>query len=245
MRELNQIRDAVLSALRAEALTALEAYPDQWAKRYDCPVAAVAVETAESRTVGFCNYLGEVSDPETGQVRELYGKQLDAVIAVDIRGPRAADCERGCETAAEILLGGLPAGIHPGELTWEALAWERETEQFLRRGRLQCRAYFLAQTEDEETMFLDFRYSSGYSTSPSSQQIRSVRPGWIHSCSIRVSLTSVVFPLSRKPVHTNKGTTVIFITFRFIFFALFYERWKSTASSSSFRSVPITHRRPV
>ena len=87
MRELNQIRDAVLSALRAEALTALEAYPDQWAKRYDCPVAAVAVETAESRTVGFCNYLGEVSDPETGQVRELYGKQLDAVIAVDIRGP--------------------------------------------------------------------------------------------------------------------------------------------------------------
>ena len=164
MRELNQIRDAVLSALRAEALTALEAYPDQWAKRYDCPVAAVAVETAESRTVGVCNYLGEVSDPETGQVRELYGKQLDAVIAVDIRGPRAADCERGCETAAEILLGGLPAGIHPGELTWEALAWERETEQFLRRGRLQCRAYFLAQTEDEETMFLDFRLKGAVTT---------------------------------------------------------------------------------
>ena len=29
MRELNQIRDAVLSALRAEALTAFEAYPHQ------------------------------------------------------------------------------------------------------------------------------------------------------------------------------------------------------------------------
>ena len=72
--------------------------------------------------------------------------------------------ERFRETAAEILLGGLPAGIHPGELTWEALAWERETEQFLRRGRLQCRAYFLAQTEDEETMFLDFRLKGAVTT---------------------------------------------------------------------------------
>ena len=156
MRELNQIRDAVVSALQAEGLNALTAYPDLRAMRCACPVAAVAVETAESRTVGFCNYLGEVTDPKTGAVREQYGKQLDAVIAVEIRGGRAADCEQGCETAAEVLLGGLPAGIRPGELSWEALSWERETELFLRRGRLQCRAFFLAQTENETTMFLDF-----------------------------------------------------------------------------------------
>ena len=114
MRELNQIRDAVVSALQAEGLNALAAYPDLRAMRCACPVAAVAVETAESRTVGFCNYLGEVTDPKTGAVREQYGKQLDAVIAVEIRGGRAADCEQGCETAAEVLLGGLPAGIRPG-----------------------------------------------------------------------------------------------------------------------------------
>ena len=63
MRELSQIRDAVVSALAAEGVAALDAYPDQRARRYGCPVAAVAVETAESRTVGFCNYLGEVSIP--------------------------------------------------------------------------------------------------------------------------------------------------------------------------------------
>ena len=145
MRELNQIRDAVVTALRAAGLCTLASYPDQRARRYAGPVAAVAVDTAESRTVGFCNYLGEVSDPETGQVRELYGKQ------------RAADCETGCETAAEVLLGGLPSGIRPGELSWEALSWERGTESFLRRGRLQCRAWFQAQTEDGNTMFLDFQ----------------------------------------------------------------------------------------
>ena len=156
MRELNQIRDAVVAALQAAGLCALASYPDQRAKRYAGPVAAVAVETAESRTVGFCNYLGEVSDPKTGQVRELYGKQLDAVISVEVRGERAADCEAGCETAAEVLLGGLPSGIRPGELSWEALSWERGTESFLRRGRLQCRAYFQAQTADETAVFLDF-----------------------------------------------------------------------------------------
>ena len=118
MRELSQIRDAVVSALAAEGVAALDAYPDQRARRYGCPVAAVAVETAESRTVGFCNYLGEVFDAETGAPRELYGKQLEAVISVEIRGQRAADCEQGCETAAEVLLGRLPAGIRPGELNW-------------------------------------------------------------------------------------------------------------------------------
>ena len=51
MRELSQIRDAVVSALAAEGVAALDAYPDQRARLYGCPVAAVAVETAESRTV--------------------------------------------------------------------------------------------------------------------------------------------------------------------------------------------------
>ena len=109
MRELSQIRDAVVSALAAEGVAALDAYPDQRARRYGCPVAAVAVETAESRTVGFCNYLGEVFDTGAGAPRELYGKQLEAVISIEIRGQRAADCEQGCETAAEVLLGRLPA----------------------------------------------------------------------------------------------------------------------------------------
>ena len=80
MRELSQIRDAVVSALAAEGMAALDAYPDQRARRYGCPVAAVAVETAESRTVGFCNYLGEVFDTGAGAPRELYGKQLAKIL---------------------------------------------------------------------------------------------------------------------------------------------------------------------
>jgi len=156
MKELAQVRRTVLEALQGAGLTALEAYPDSRARVYEGPVAAVAVGAAEGRTVGFCNYLGEVRDPESGEVRELYGKQLEGEITVDIRAQRAADCERGCQRAAEVLLGGLPAGVRPGELRWEALSWERSTGMFLRRGSLRCQAVFTAQSREDGAAFLDF-----------------------------------------------------------------------------------------
>ena len=68
------------------------------------------------------------------------------------------------KAAAEGLLERLPAGIRPGELNWEALTWERETGLFLRRGRLRCRAYFLARAEEGDTVFLDFRLKGAVTT---------------------------------------------------------------------------------
>ena len=75
---------------------------------------------------------------------------------MDVRAERAADCEMGGETAASALLGKLPEGIRPGELSWEALAWEKQTGLFLRRGKLRCEALFLAEAGDEGPEFLDF-----------------------------------------------------------------------------------------
>lgn len=156
MRELTQVRDAVTAALQRAGLAALTAFPDASARGYEGAVAAVAVGAVQGQAMGFCNYLGEVRDPETGAVREVYGRQLEGVVTVDIRGRRAADCETGCGVAAETLLEGLPAGIRPGELRWEALAWERETGMFLRRGKLQCRAVFTAAVPEEGEQFVDF-----------------------------------------------------------------------------------------
>lgn len=155
VKELTQIRRAVISALQAAEMTALEAFPAGRAKAYGDPVAAVGVGAAKCRAMSFCNYLGEI-ETAGGAVKELYGKQIEGVIAVDIRGHGAADCESGCETAAEVLLGGLPSGIRPGELTWEALCWEKETGMFLRRGQLRCQALFLAQASEDGLPFSDF-----------------------------------------------------------------------------------------
>jgi hypothetical protein len=85
-----------------------------------------------------------------------YGKVLDAEILVDVRGRQAALCQSGCETAADVLLGGLPGGIRCGELAWEGLQWEKETELFLRRGKLACRAVFVAKGSEDGGAFLDF-----------------------------------------------------------------------------------------
>ena len=156
MKELTAIRDAVLSALGDAGLTALAAFPAEEARRYSGAVAAVAVDTAESKTVGFCNYLGEAWDEVAGTVREFYGKRLEATITVEIRGAQAAVCDGGAESAAEVLLGGLPSGIRPGELSWEGICWEKETGMFLRRGRLQCQAGLVAQSIGTDPMFLDF-----------------------------------------------------------------------------------------
>lgn len=156
MKELQEIREQVRSALEEAGLPAVTAFPDRRAREYPGAVAAVSVGAAQGKNLGFCNYLGEVWDQESGTVRELYGKRLDAEITVEVRGVRAAVCEEGCETAAEVLLGGLPSGIRPGELSWEALTWERESEAFLRRGRLRCEALFVARSSEEADAFLDF-----------------------------------------------------------------------------------------
>ncbi len=155
MKELRQIRDAVISALRAGGLKAEAAFPEKWAAERKTPLATVAVGAAEGRALGLGGYLGEVRDG-SGRVREVYGRRLEGVITVDLRAERAADCDSGGETAAAVLMSGLPEGIRPGELSWEALAWEKQTGLFLRRGRLKCEALFLAESGDGETEFLDF-----------------------------------------------------------------------------------------
>lgn len=156
MKELMQISQAVIDALSEAGVQAMAAFPPERVKQYDGAVAAVSVGTAEGKAVGFCNYLGQVWDEEAGTVEELYGKQLEAVITVEIRAARASLCEEGCAAAAEVLLGGLPVGIRAGELNWEAIYWEKATGMFLRRGGLRCQAVFTARSQEDGTAFLDF-----------------------------------------------------------------------------------------
>ena len=157
MREMTQIRDAVIRSLQEGGLQAVASFPAERMKDYHKPVATVDVGAVESGVLGFCNYLGEAYDPERGTVQELYGKVLDAEILVDIRGRQAALCQSGCETAADVLLGRLPGGIRCGELAWEGLKWEKETELFLRRGKLGCQAVFVARSGEDGGTFLNFQ----------------------------------------------------------------------------------------
>ena len=72
MKELRQMRDAVISALRAGGLAAEAAFPGKWAAERKTPLATVAVGAAEGLALGFCGYLGEARG-EDGEAREVYG----------------------------------------------------------------------------------------------------------------------------------------------------------------------------
>ena len=84
MKELRQMRDAVISALRAGGLAAEAAFPGKWAAERKTPLATVAVGAAEGLALGFCGYLGETQGRD-GQVREVYGKRLEGIVNLDIR----------------------------------------------------------------------------------------------------------------------------------------------------------------
>lgn len=155
MRELTSIRDAVISAFGSAGLKAMPAYPAERAG--DClgAVAAVSVESVESRAAGLTGYLGQEADG-AGGVREIYGKRLEGIICADIWARRASVCQTGCEIAEAALLEGLPSGIRPGELSWEAIRYERESGMFARRCRLKCRAFFTASRQEDGPAFLEF-----------------------------------------------------------------------------------------
>lgn len=153
MKELRQIRDAVIGALEKEGLAAEAAFPSKWTG--EGPLVTVAVGTMEGKNVGLSGYLGEVREP-SGAVREVYGKRLAGTVCVHVWARGAAVCEESGERAAAVLLGALPAGIRPGELAWEGLSWDRKTGLFVRRGTLRCEALFLAEGGEETEEFLDF-----------------------------------------------------------------------------------------
>lgn len=155
MNGLGQICAAVIVALQEAGITAVNAYQGV-AKRYDGPVAAVDVESAAESASGMGNYLGQIVDPKTGEVKELYGWQMDAKILLEVRAPSAAACEQAMETAAGVLLGGLPSGLRPQEISWAGISWDKRSGMFLRKGILRCKAFFTAESGEEAGTLLDF-----------------------------------------------------------------------------------------
>lgn len=155
MNGLNQVRDAVIAALKGAGLTAVPAF-EGVAKAYQGPVAAVDVAAAEGKSVGLCGYLGEKRDQKTGDVRELYGVQMEVTISVGVRAEGAGQCETAMETAAGALMEKLPAGLKLGKMSWGGIAWDKATGMFLRKGSAACKAVFLAEDAGEKGTLLDF-----------------------------------------------------------------------------------------
>ena len=156
MRGLEQVRQAVIDALRAAGLTAIPAFAGQ-AAQYDSAVVAVDVGAVSGKPAARGSYLGGTHDPGVGTVRELYGCRLDLTLTLGVWAPKGADCETACETAAETLLtGGLPSGLRLGEQRWEGVSWDKSNKLFLRKGQAEAKGFFIAVVDEESASLIDF-----------------------------------------------------------------------------------------
>lgn len=154
-----QVKAALISALEQQGLKALPADRADWAKSYDRPVAAVGLRTGESRAASMASYLGQRTDPATLIPREVYGLKSELTLSLDLYSPPemgAAGCDEALEVLHEALLIGLPSGLRVTGLRWEEARWDEAVDMFLRRGSLDCEAYFLASPSEDGNVLTDF-----------------------------------------------------------------------------------------
>ena len=87
MTGLNQVKEAILSALEGAGLTALGRFGTQAERSYTGPVAVIGVAQAAGKPMGLGGYLGTVYDPDAGTEREIYGRMLEVTVSVDVYAP--------------------------------------------------------------------------------------------------------------------------------------------------------------
>lgn len=156
---LDQVKAAIIDSLENAGVAAKAAFEPEWAKEYGSPVVAVGFRSGESRSDALSCYLGQQLDDETQVCREVYGMRLDLTLSLDIYAPAsegAAGCERALETLHQVMLSGLPSGLKPESLQWEAIGWDEATGMFLRKGNLACHAHFIAKTAEDGELLSDF-----------------------------------------------------------------------------------------
>lgn len=159
MSALEQVKTALKEAVESAGGRAVLAFPPEEAKRYDVPVVAVGLRTGESRGAALQSYLGLRTDPDTLLSREVYGMRLELTVSLDVYAPAslgAAGCDGALETLHTAVLRELPRGLAPGELKWEDAVWDGDTAMFLRKGSLQCAAFFTAERSEDGEAFTDF-----------------------------------------------------------------------------------------
>ena len=158
MTAIGQVKSALMQAIAAAGCAAVGAYDTERLKRYDTAVAAVGARGARITTAGMADYLGQRRDEKTQTLREVYGRNVEIRTTVDVFAPRLLGAD-GCETAAEqvtqALSEALPEGLRLRELRWEQTQWDRASGMFRRSGEADYAALFVAETEEDETVFTD------------------------------------------------------------------------------------------
>lgn len=156
---LNAWRDAVARQLQRSGLNAVTAMDSSRAARWREAVAAVAVSQVICACGGFQNYLGVERDPETGKEREVYGREAELTLSLDIFAPRdggADACQRAAETAVETLVCQGAAGLAALEVRTGGVEFLERDGLYRQQVVCRCGAWLTARADEEAGAFTDF-----------------------------------------------------------------------------------------
>lgn len=156
---LNRWRLAVVEQLKGNGLNAIAAMESARAARWREAVVAVSLSRVVCTPGGFRDYLGLRTDPETGKESEVYGREAELTLALDVFSPRDGG-EGACQAAAEAVVECL---VCQGAAGLAALETQAGRAEFLEDGGLyrqevscRCRAWLAARMDDEAGSFTDF-----------------------------------------------------------------------------------------
>ncbi|MBD5098486.1 MAG: hypothetical protein HDT35_02870 [Clostridiales bacterium] len=155
---LNALREAVAQQLRQAGVNAVTAMESQRASRWREAVAAVSLMRVVCAPGGFKDYLGMRQEPN-GAERELYGREVELTLALDIYAPRDGGegaCQQAAETATETLVCQGAAGLNALEIQTGRVEFLESTGLYRLQVSCRCKAWLVAAAESGGVAFVDF-----------------------------------------------------------------------------------------
>ncbi len=154
---LNALREDVAEQLRQAGVNAVTGMESAQAARWRAAVAAVSLSKMVCASGGFQDYLGVRRDAD-GVERELYGREVELTLALDIFAPRDGG-ERACQEAAEITAENLmcygAAGLNALEIQAGQVEFLEKDGLYRQKTSCRCRAWLVARM-DGGGAFVDF-----------------------------------------------------------------------------------------
>ena len=155
---LNALREQVAEQLRQAGVNAVTGMESARASRWREAVAAVSLSRVVCAPGGFQDYLGTHQE-ENGRERELYGREVELTLALDIFAPRdggESACQEAAEAAAESLVCHGAAGLNALEIQAGQVEFLDKEGLYRQKTTCRCRAWLVARMDDGGGAFADF-----------------------------------------------------------------------------------------
>ncbi len=157
---LNTVLDTVVSVLRAEDLNAFREFPERRADLKTGVSVSVGIDSCKYLSSGMGEYLGTRAGIGGKDDTELFGRRLELELRFEIYSPfgtafGASGCVQ-CLDSLRASFGKLPSGIRALDMDCGEICAEDKLSAYKCVCKLRCLAFMVAESDGNETEFLDF-----------------------------------------------------------------------------------------